>query len=370
MNNLIYFSTTALSYYDPYLMSPEYKHNRWFKILNSIKWPWHTNSRVTKLNPPWDLVTSPFPIPEIRPIEQRFDLVIESIAEEFGRELKNSGKTAYLYWSGGLDSNSILVSILKTWNAELLEQLVILCDIRSIHENAYFYHKFIKGRLKEQVTDEFIVNETNYDKIVIVDGEAGNQCIVGPSVQRLSYRERFDLLNAPWRERKDLRELLIGSTDFNIELILESIEAAPIDLVTGYDFLWWTGFNFKFDDVLLRRMFKYCRYLTPRQTSLLWNSGIYRFYQHPDMQIWAMSTLDQRREKLPIAAKYYPKKYIYDFDRNDLYWSSKVEQGSDSLTSARDYPIYNPVFAFDQDWNSYSLADYSTRKLLGEILER
>jgi hypothetical protein len=248
--------------------------------------------------------------------------------------------------------------------------LVILCDTRSTHENAYFYHKFIKNHIREQTTDTFVIDESNYDKIVILDGEAGNQCVAGPSVQRLCYRERFDLFNEPWRSRENLKELLIGANDFNIDLVVESINFAPIDIITGYDFLWWVGFNFKFDDVLLRRMFKYSKHLTADQTSVLWNSGIYRFYQHPKMQIWAMTTLNQRREKLSVAAKYYPKKYIFDFDHNDLYWSSKVEQGSESMTSGEDYPLQNAPFAFDKYWNRYSLADAATRKILGEILER
>jgi len=371
MHDLIYISSQFLSTQDPYLRSCEYANNHWFRLSDSMRWPWHTNSRVTKLDVPWPLHPSLFPIPVIDDNESRFDVVIESIADEFGKIVIKENKTVFLYWSGGIDSTSILVSMLKTWSCELLNRVTVLCDVRSRHENAYFYHRFIKGKLKEMLPEEFRIDENNYNKIIVVDGEGGNQCIAGPSVQRLCYRRRFDLLTEPWRSRKDLKEILIGANDFNIELVKESIRYAPVDISSGYDFLWWTGFNFKFDDVLIRKMFGWSKYLTPAQTKELWETGIYRFYQHTKMQVWAMNTLEHRKDHLVTTVKYYPKKYIYEFDCNDFYWSSKTEQGSDSPRMQEDYPnSINPVFAMDVNWKKYSYTDPQTRYCIGKILNR
>ena len=371
MRDLIYISLDMLSAQDTFLTSLEYPNNRWFRLKESLRWPWHTNSRVTKLDTPWSLHPSLFPIPAITEYELRFDIVIESIAEEFEKIVVSTNKEVFFYWSGGIDSTSILVSILKTWSTQNLSRLTVLCDVRSRHENAYFYNRYIENKFKEMSPVDFQVNQDNYNKIIIVGGEAGNQCIAGPSVQRLSYRGQFDLLNEPWRNRKDLKEILIGANDFNIELVKESIDHAPIDIISGYDFLWWTGFNFKFDDVLIRKMFGWAKYLTPPQTKELWETGVYRFYQQPQMQIWSMNTLDIRKEKLTTTVKYHPKKYIYDFDQNDFYWSSKTEQGSDSPIMQKDYPANGvPVFAMDKDWNRYSFADPETRFKIGKILNR
>lgn len=371
MRDLIYISLPLLFMQDTFLTSPEYSNNRWFRLSESLRWPWHTNSRVTKLDTPWPLHPSLFPIPTINTNELNFDYVIESIASEFEKFVIDADKKVFLYWSGGIDSTSILISILKTWSSQALSRLTVLCDVRSCHENAYFYHRYIKGKLTEMSPADFQVSQDNYNKIIIVDGEAGNQCIAGPSVQRLCYRGQYDLLNEPWRNRRDLKEILIGANDFNIELVSESIKHAPIDIISGYDFLWWTGFNFKFDDVLIRKMFGWSKYLTPGQTKELWETGVYRFYQQPQMQMWSMNTLDIRKEKLTTAVKYHPKKYIYDFDHNDFYWSSKTEQGSDSPVMSKDYPNWrNPVFAMDKDWNRYSFADPETRFEIGKILNR
>ena len=374
MRDLIYISSDLLGKYDPTLKSSTYIHNKWFNLSNNPRWPWHTNSRVSPLNTPWHLHPTLFPIPEINESESRFDVVLDFVADEFGKSIESSDKTVYLYWSGGIDSTAILVSILKTWNQTLLKRLVILCDTASLHENAYFYHKFVKGQLAEQSVSSFEIDENNYDKIIIVDGEGGNQCLAGVYVQKLAYLGRFDLLTTPWRKQKNLKELLLGAEDFNIDLVTDSIKHAPVDIVSGYDFLWWTNYNFKYDDVMIRKMFSHSKLLTPQQTKILWDNGIYRFYQHSRMQVWAMNNCQQREEKLHVTAKYVQKKYIYQFDKNDFYWSSKTEQGSNSPRLQETYPnsgmFKSPMFAIDKDWKKYSLATPETRAELGKILER
>jgi hypothetical protein len=374
MRDLIYISSKLLGAYDPILKSKTYVHNKWFNLSNSTRWPWHTNSRVGQLDTPWHLHSTLSPIPRINESETRFDVVLDSIADEFGKSVELSDKTVYLYWSGGVDSTSILVSILRTWSPTLLKRLVILYDTVSLHENAYFYHTFIKGRLSEQSVASFEVNKDNYNKIIILDGEGGNQCTVGLYVQNLAYLGRFDLLTEPWRNQKDLKKLLLGAEDFNVELVTDSIKHAPVDIVSGYEFLWWATYNFKYDDVMIRKMFGYSKALTSQQTKVLWDDGIYRFYRHPRMQVWAMNNCRQREEKLHITVKYVQKDYIYQFDKNDFYWSSKIEQGSNSPKLQETYPnagiFKSPLFAIDKDWKKYSLADPETRKELGRILER
>jgi hypothetical protein len=167
----------------------------------------------------------------------------------------------------------------------------------------------------------------------------------------------------------------MGATDFNIELVVESIGLAPVPVETGCDFLWWYNFNFKFDDVLVRKMVSYAKQLNPLQTEIFWNQGLYRFYSHNIMQIWSMTTQNQRRESSKIMPKHIPKKYIFDFDHNDFWYSSKSEQGSSAdVFFSRDLGLpqaqMRPVFALDSNWNKYSIADASTRVELGKILQR
>lgn len=369
MNNLIYLSLQWITRYDDSVLSDNYKHNKWFKLSTQKLWPPHTTSRVNKLDTPWDLAPTVCPIPKITHNELNFNKVFESIAEDFCRKAESTGRTPYVCWSGGVDSTSILVGILRVASPEFLKKLIVLHNDRSVVENAYFYYTYIDKKLKTGDIDLFNITPDNYDKILIADGEAGNQCMGHNSVQKLLYNQRFDLLNRPWRDIKNLSELLIGSNDFNIQMIKESIVHSPVPIVTGYDFLWWVNFNFKFDDVLLRKIHSYTKNLiTPEQTKDFYNNSLYRFYAHPDMQIWSMLTTDIRRESLPITPKYFPKKYIYDFDQNEFWFYNKKEEGSNTDVMFNMAPTLTTVFAIDANWRKYSIIDQETRVNLGKML--
>ena len=368
MNSLIYLQLPWLAYYDGSLTSDQYQHNKWFKLGAAALWPPHTTSRVYKLDTPWTLADTICPIPAITNDELNFDRVIESVAEDFCRRVDSTGKTPCVCWSGGIDSTCILVSILKIASPEFLKKLIILHNDQSINENAYFYYNYIDKKLKTEAIDSFAITSENYNTFIIVDGEAGNQVMGQNSVQKLLYNQRYDLLDSHWRDIKDLSKLLLGANQFNIQLVKESIVHSPVPIKTGYDFLWWMNFNFKFDDVLIRKVPSYTRQLTAEQTKIFYEESLYRFYAHPNMQIWSMLAGDIRRTGLKITPKYVPKKYIYDFDHNDFWFYNKREEGS--VTDVLFNTTITNVFAIDSNWHKYSITDKDTRIKLGKLLQR
>jgi hypothetical protein len=367
MNNLIYFSTWTISTYDFDITDIKYQYHNWFNLTKGLEWPSHTTSRVHQLNTPWALSPTVCPIPKLIHNEENFDNVIDSIAEKFCQQILQSGKTPYIAYSGGIDSTSILVSLLKTGNTDFLKKLVVLHNKNSIKENPYFYHRFIEQKLQTQDIHTFSVDSSNFDKIVIVDGEAGNQCLGWRAIHVHSYYQNFDFLDRPWRTVSDLTTAIPGSTAFTVELIKDSINYAPIDIETVYDFIWWANFNFKFDEVLIRKVPGYTENLTASQTQLFYNQGLYRFYAQPEMQVWSMISKDQRRKSTRnTISKWAPKNYIYQFDRNDLWYASKKEEASYSGLDE----IGNKLIAIDDQWNKYWITDPDVRKALGKILQR
>jgi hypothetical protein len=77
-----------------------------------------------------------------------------------------------------------------------------------------------------------------------------------------------------------------------------------------------------------------------------------------------------RRKSMDIMLKHISKKYIYDFDHNDIWYAHKTEQGSMAQSYEKCEWGHSGLIALDSDWNKYNLADSATRRELGRILER
>jgi hypothetical protein len=298
--------------------------------------------------------------------------VLDSITDRLCSYVQDTGKTPYISWSGGIDSTSILVSLLRVASADFLKKLVVLHNQRSIQENTFFYYRFISGKITTVDFDHtpFDITADNYDKIVILDGDAGNQVMGSPLINSLMQQGNQYLLDQDWCTVKDYNKIIPGATEFQFDIIRDSVPLAPVQIRTVFDLLWWIAYNFRIDDVLLRKMPVYIQNLTSEQSREFWNSGIFRHYAQPEMQQWSLTSLDRRRKSLDIMLKYIPKKYIYDFDHNDVWYAHKTEQGSLAQSYENCQWGQSGLIALDSNWNKYRLADSSTRRNLGSILGR
>ena len=401
MENLIYLNVRSVNHHLPLLRIIKKTHfNDWLNLVSFSSWPSNQQSRVHKLKTPWNMASTVSPIPTITNNELNFGFVMDEIGTRECQKIVSNNKIPLMCWSGGIDSTSILVSILKNATQEFLQRLIILMDNNSIRENMFFYSKYIKNKIHTQDINNFFVTPENYNKIVILDGECGNQCMGWRTIQILSYLEKFEVLNSRYKTHSHLINNFF--TDFNVdyninqflksqkidpkhfshikkyfnntenrirELIDESLEYSPVPIETNYDYIWWANFNFKWDDVLLRKINIWTRNLTPEQSKYFWENSLCRFYQDDIMQMWSMNSKDIRREKTVTFSKYYTKKYIFDFDGNDLYFENKRE----SYSSTNQYEDLNAgrdnIFAVDRDWNKYDIQNKETLKIFLSKLE-
>ena len=367
MNNLIYLSPGKISHYDHTLRYDDYVYRDWFNIpLDGA--PNFFSSRVHDINAPWPLAPTLFPMPNPAPVNETFENVMDFISDEYCSKWVAHKRTPYLYWSGGVDSTSILVGLLKNGSKEFLDHLVILLNQASIDENSYFYYRHIDGKLKVEDADKFEITSDNHNHIDVLDGDVGNQCIGETTIYSLAYTNQFQLLDDPWNDQFLDR---IGFKNVTLRnIVSESTRYAPVDIRTGFDYLWWMNFNCKFADVLLNKCTAHFKNIDAVQRKQFFKTNLNRFYQHSKMQSWSLSSADIRREKLKITQKYHPKKYIYDFDKNDLWFSSKIEFRSGWYQIVQHTRKEKTIFAIDADWNFYSMDDAQTRRELGKILKK
>lgn len=364
MNDLIYFSSRTLLQYDPTL-----KDNHWFNITRAMDWPAHIVSRVHKLDTPWSLAGTQYPIPQLQQVGFDFSELLDNVAAEFCTQQQLTDNEIYVSWSGGIDSTAVLVSLLKTASPQIKSRITVLLDYRSKQENAYFYNKFIKPNFQVVDVNTFVVSADNYQKIIILDGEGGNQIFGFKAISWWIYKKQWALLDTAWTKIDDLTAVIPGINQHGVDLIIESIKHSPVPIVTVFDFIWWANFNFKWDDAMLQKSLAYTKMLNPLQSKEFFENRVIRFFAHKDIQIWSMIYKDYRRSTSKIMNKQIVKKYIYDFDKNHLYYAHKQEQGSNAdVYSKMAFSILNPIVAIDQNWNKYSLADKSTRQKIQLML--
>jgi hypothetical protein len=369
MNKLIYFHSSRVMRFDKFLTSKNYPGHNWFTLQDVDGWGNHLCSRSTQLDVPWPLAASMAPIPQINNSETRFDIVLDQIAEKFCLQIKQTQRTPYIMWSGGIDSTAILVSLLKIANKELLEQLVIVRNQASIDENPYFYNQYIKNKLTTVDTDQFKITSKNYNKILLVNGDCAEMIFGSTHPETLARQGQLDIIHEPFHNdtllRRSLKTTNPAALNFSLDLIKESVKYSPVPIETIYDFLWWHYFNFKIIDSLVRPMIHLAEELTAEQTADFWTNTFQRFYMYPEMQIWSMLTNNTRRENMHIGYKHDAKKYIYEFDHNDFYYNNKQKWPSIIKNTS-----CQPIFAIDESWRRYSLTNVDDRRLLGQWLGR
>jgi hypothetical protein len=375
MRDLIYFTPRILASIDTHLTNPGYAHADLFGLSGSINqhgvyWPLHLCSRAHKLTTPWPQAATVSAIPDYKSVDHKFSHLIDAMAQRLCELVLVNDLTPCLLWSGGIDSTAILVSLLRVGNTEFLSRLQVVLSPDSVKENAYFYNRFIKDKLTTVPVSEFEITELNYNKLIVLTGDAGNQVFGCSTIYDLFYRQP-GLLNEPWHTVKDLAGLLPGRGDLAAKLVVESLPYAPFEIKSVYDLLWWSNFNFKWDEVLLRSMYFLAKHLSPKQSKEFYANNLFRLFEQPELQTWSMHNKDLRREQTKIHPKWHLMNYIHDFDHNDFWYANKQEAASGSAQT-RATPIYKPttVVGFDNQWTPVDLADSATRQELGALLGR
>ncbi len=355
MNKLIYFnSNLARTLIDP---SPAISH--WFDVPVS-NWPSFLQSRVNDISTPWPLAPSISKMPQANLCNTTFSDAFDSIAVSLLKKAEEENKTIYVSWSGGIDSTSVLVALLKHANSRVMKNIVVLHNKNSINENAYFYEKFILPNVSTASIVDFTATPENYKDILLLDGEAGNQVMGGDQILELLIDKKFDLIDSRFT---DVSPTSIGfGNESAFNLVVESTKFAPCEITTVFDLLWWTNFNFKWNDVLLRKVPAYTEMLSAEQTKEFYYNSVYRFYEQPEVQCWSINSLNQRRIDCRVLTKRAAKDYIYDFDKNDLYFSNMREKYSVTKTHR------DPVFAIDDNWNKLKLSNPEDRKILSVLM--
>ena len=336
----------------------------WSKITQLVPGSTDLRSRIGKFATPWEAPHDPlYQPPDLRYVDyDLFDIIDHRALEVFDIAKKNNKKIALL-WSGGIDSTLVLTSFLKNLQTADFENIEIVLNSDSLFENFDFYRNFISNKFKTHHLLDFEINNDTLNRYIVLHGDPGD-CIFGPSLLAFWHLAREGKHTLPW---KDYRHLIISFFDDDesihrvprfgfwyvnkISKNLEEVKPDGVDTIA--DWWWWNYFNFKWTASIVRPFVRLRKdYSQPISRKHQEDFANYTFFNTDKFQLWSYSNLKNHFRDVQKGSsniKQEAKKYIFEFDRNELYTNKKTKMAGRGLDFERRILRVSPMY-YDQNW--------------------
>jgi hypothetical protein len=259
-------------------------------------------------------VLDPMPAPD-----PNFRLTFDEVSDIAAREIIDSGEPFEMYWSGGLDSTWVLCALLRAGVPK--DQMTVVLSGASKAEYIWFYERFIQGQLNERPIGPSVFKDIRYDRLMVT-GELGDQMFGSMWVNTYDIRADYtDVLNNHWHHHLDFK-YPAEQRGALIEMYEPFVAAAPFEIRSVFDFLWWTNFACKWQHVVMRMasaMKDVNEYLANTRP----------FYRTEAFQQWSMNEENHRLRKTGAEVTSYKlalRDCILNFtgDRDYVQFKRKV----------------------------------------------
>ena len=337
------------------------------------------NRYVTRDESIW---TTPWPqeiIPKYKKekYDASFNLSFEEVSDrkafEFAERIRTKGERFAMMYSGGIDSTTMVVALLKNLSAEELKNVSICTSIPALVENPVFWQQHIYGKFEviDSMTHKYSdLIERGYTPVTADDGD----CIFGTvfgiglyhnwesvankagmtDAQKSHIRNNIHRFNDPDVHYTTFKDLL--SVYFKVpagqkfpivglenpdpkfgrrlyDKFALNAQTADVPVNSLHDFFWWLIFNVKMLNCGVRGALYYNDIIEPNRAI----HAVENWYNDPLYQHWSM-TNNNNGEKIGHSAATYKKAardYIYSFDKNPWYRSFKLKLESMALNVVR-----------------------------------
>jgi hypothetical protein len=278
----------------------------------------------------YKLDSPPLPI-----IPNNFTKTFEDICNERAIELVNTNKQLLVTWSGGIDSTTVLVSLLKANPQQ--DQIKVIFERKSIEENPQFFYNFIENKLQYQVTDQYwplLCKPQENQLIVTGDGIPqlfGSTWVANYPQRDINWKQ---YVNSKLRTTQQNKDLIIGK----IELLMN---LCPFPITTVRDFVWWNVFCTRTVSWSTRIISNHTSFTSEQYQQLKF------FFHTADFELWSIFNHDKKIKTTNESFKYVMKDIIYAFDHNQEYNDTMISKPSSGRSRSRDVK-YNTNIAVMQ----------------------
>lgn len=269
------------------------------------------------------------PIPTLRSVDSNIGTHLDERAQYFW----SLNKPLKVLWSGGIDSTSILVALMRT-NSKWYESLQV---ITAHNEYSLFAEKYLEPKnclINMEDNKEVLRDMDFYDKnSIYINGECADQ-LFGYNYGAMIYKNQFrfwkyadiqkfiidytwpKIINTQYINNKTTNDMILSWLD-------DFVARAPFEIKTGNDFAWWCNFALRWHD---KMAFKYVGKVGTPKINTVMNC----FFATDNFQLWSMINHDAKFEDINQWKTYKQplKNYIHEFTGDDDYRVNMIKVNS------------------------------------------
>jgi len=289
------------------------------KISHVVHGGYYTMDRTGTFDAP--LKVSPTPIPSGSTSE-----TFAQICDARAVEIWDRNKPIKVFWSGGIDSTTALVALLRNVPVGEIDRLSVYYSQGSIDEYPWFFNQYIDGKVNNVLIQDHAHENNGYYKaksifsttICCCAAEQSNDAVIvtGETMDQVFGSVAF--ANKPDLITGNLETYL---ADFsNIREEIDTLNAAcPITVNSIPIMLWWWNFALKWDEVKYRMFMSTIVDKTP---------DFMHFTDTDTFQLWSISNPDKKIKDTPESYKFTAKDYIFDYTSDADYRDTMRKGGS------------------------------------------
>ena len=281
-------------------------------------------------------------------------------AKEILELSKKLMKPISLFYSGGIDSTTSLISFLLAENnwQNLKEQLIVYLSPESISENPDFYNKFIRGHFRTR--SSYLFFECFDKNSLVVSGE-GNDQLFGSDIGATIVKKKGTAFLFEKFSDQSLNELLsifplTSSGKNNLQNVFSMLaKQSPSGIDNIFEFVWWLNFTCKWQNVFIR-MLSFANRTSRKNIDQAFIDNYYHcFFMTKDFETWSIWNKDIKIQDNWKKYKFEAKKFIFDFTKDKYYFENKVKVGS-----LFNIIVQQPAaLAIDNDYTFHDELDFS-----------
>jgi len=259
------------------------------------------------------------PIPKNYQTSLSFEDVCLTVAEEIW---KKTDKVS-LFWSGGIDSTTALVSLMMT-NSNWKNCIEIYTDKVSV-ENEYplFYNTFLKDanvhlfETTEKKDYSSYYQKQLFENKYVTDGNCGDWIWASGIINNYS-----DNIHTDYKiiYNKIKSNEFIHYPEILIDYIERVISFSPVKIKSIFDLSWWIAFTHRWD------YNKITHTLNLRDLNYLY--AMKPFFDDELFQKWSMSNHDKKVKNSLNTLKWPAKDLIYKYTKDETYKINKKQRNS------------------------------------------